>query len=116
MAVWNKEKLRTRVLQHLNVLGAGQDASADDAEVVDEAIDAAHSELRTLGIAPFKVDEIPEYAQMPLRNYVAAKVSASFALSPQRRLELEAGVQQAMNDIRDQLFVYDSTTTSSLYF
>jgi hypothetical protein len=75
-----KAQLRNRVLQHLGVLAAGQDPSAEDADLVDEAIDAAHDRLNKYGLTPFATSAIPSWAQTPLRDYVAGDVARSFGL------------------------------------
>lgn len=80
MANLTKAQLRNRVLQHLGVLAAGQSATAEDADLVDEAIDAAWAKLRKFGLMPFATSAIPEWAQQGLRDYVAAEVSPSFGI------------------------------------
>jgi hypothetical protein len=95
VAALTKAELRARVLEHLGVVGAGQSAAAEDAALVDEAIDAAHDRLRKLGLAPFATSAIPSWAQVPLRNYVAVDVSPSFGVSVQRLPNGESPEQHA---------------------
>jgi hypothetical protein len=78
MATLTKAELRNRVLEHLGIKPAGQSASAEDAVLVDEAIDAAHDRLNKFGLVPFATSAIPEWAQVPLRDYVAGDVGRSF--------------------------------------
>lgn len=78
MADLTKAQLRSRVLEHLGVLAAGQSATAEDAALVDEAIDSAHERLRKFGLAPFATSAIPPWAQVPLRDYVAGDVGRAF--------------------------------------
>lgn len=78
MADLTKAQLATRVLQYLGVLGVGHSATAADAALVQEAVDSAHDELRKVGLAPFGIDEIPEWAQPGLRDYVIAEVKPAF--------------------------------------
>ena len=78
MATLTKAEIRDRVLEHLGVLGAGQSASAEDAAVVEEAIDAAHDQLRKFGLAPYATTAVPEWAQPLLRDYVAGIVGHAF--------------------------------------
>lgn len=78
MATLTKSELRDRVMHHLGVLAVGQSASAEDAALVEEAIDAAHAMLRKFGLAPFATSAVPEWAQVPMRDYVAGAVGKSF--------------------------------------
>jgi hypothetical protein len=78
MATLTKAELRDRVLTHMGILAAGQSASAEDAAIVEEAIDAAHSQLRKFGLVPFATSAVPEWAQAQLRDYVAGIVGPSF--------------------------------------
>lgn len=78
MANLTKQELRDRVLEHLGVKAAGQNASAEDAALVDEAIDAAHDKLNKFGLVPFPTSAIPPYAQTLLRDYVAGDIGGSF--------------------------------------
>lgn len=80
MANLTKAELAARVLQHLGLLGAGQSASAEDDGLVQEAIDAVHAELRKEGLVPFATSAIPEWAQAPLRDFVAAEVGPAFGM------------------------------------
>ena len=88
MAAQTKAELRNRVLTYLGVLAAGETARAEDAALVDSAIDASHAMLRGLELAPFSTDEIPEWAQLPFRDYVAGTVVSDFGLGLQRRAEV----------------------------
>ena len=91
MADIAKAALRNRVLEHLGVKAAGQDATAEDAALVDEAIDAAHERLRKYGLVPFATTAIPSWAQIPLRDYVAGDVAQAFGMGDARLGEFKAG-------------------------
>lgn len=78
MATLTKAQLRDLVLEHIGVKAAGQSASAEDAAAVETAIDAAHAQLRKFGLVPFATSAIPEWAQIPLRDYVAGDIGHSF--------------------------------------
>jgi hypothetical protein len=105
MANLTKAELRTRVLQHLGVLAVGQSASAEDAELVDESIDAAHDRLRKFGLVPFATSAIPTWAQTQLRNYVAGDVFRSFGLN-HRAMEFDAGREIAERELARQISGY----------
>lgn len=73
-----KATLRNRVLRHITVLGVGETASAEDATVVDDAIDAANEELVTLGVSTWATSAIPDDVSDAMMRFVAGKVRASF--------------------------------------
>lgn len=81
MANWTKAELSARVLKYLNVVGAGQTATADDDTATQETIDSVYKRLRKLGLAPFATSAIPEYAQNGLRKIVAYEVAPLFGIS-----------------------------------
>ena len=103
MATLTKAQLRNRVLQHLGVLGSGQTARADDADVVDEAIDAAHARLRKPGLVPFATSAVPEWAQVPLRDYVAGDVAQLFGYGAERIGEFKAGQRAGEAELARQV-------------
>lgn len=78
MATWDKSELGEQALKYLGVKAAGQSVSAEDAADVALAIDSIYAQVRTFGIAPFSVDEIPEWAQWPLMKWVAVEVGPLF--------------------------------------
>ena len=88
MSTLTKAQLATWVLKHLAVLAAGESADAADSADVETAIDAVHSELRKEGLVPFATSAIPEWAQIPLRDFVALEVGPAFGrlqMSSQQR-------------------------------
>lgn len=102
MASLTKIQLVDKVLQHLAVLAAGQAASAEDAALVSDAVDAARSRLSKFGLVPFATSAIPEWAQDQLRDYVAGAVSTSFGrLEPKWRGE----AREAEKDLQRQMAV-----------
>lgn len=90
--------LMRRVLRHLFVLRAGEDAEADDAAVVNEAIVSAHQELQTLGLAYWDLTDIPEDVMPGLIRFVAADVAHQFA--PDQAMGFEAVRPMAERMIR----------------
>lgn len=92
MADLTKAALRNRVLQHIGFLAAGQSPSAEDAALVEEAIDASWAELRKLGLAPFPTSAIPDWAQVGLRDHAAAVVKPSFRIPVDVEAEQRAAV------------------------
>lgn len=106
MASLTKAELRNRVLEHLGVKAASQSASAADGQLVDEAIDAAHARLRKYGLAPFATSAIPEWAQIPLRDYVAGDVAQAFGLGGARLGEFKSGQMAAERELGRQVSGY----------
>ena len=85
MANWTAIVLRDRVLEHLSQKAAGQAAAPEDATLVDELVVAAHDRLRTIGLAPFAINAIPAWAQVPFRDYVAGDAGSSFGLGESQK-------------------------------
>lgn len=114
MADLTKAELRNRVLQHIGVLAAGQSASGEDANMVDESIDAAHERLRKMGLVPFATSAIPPWAQAPLRDYVAGDVAATFGM---REPSWKEGQMMAERDLARQVagFRHDLRTTAEYF-
>jgi hypothetical protein len=90
MAAITSATLRTRILQTLGVLAAGETASAEDAALVDGAIDGLFGELTRYGGADFALSSIPDWAQESLRDCVAFRVAPSFGMPPQKLVDLAA--------------------------
>lgn len=78
MATKTKAQLADMVLEHLGVLATGQSATEEDASKVETAIDGAWAILRKPGLVPFATSAIPEWAQFPLRDFVAGLVGKDF--------------------------------------
>jgi hypothetical protein len=57
-----KAELRDHILRQLGVLGAGDDATAEDATLVEAVIDNCQDELEQLEVAVWPVDDVPGYA------------------------------------------------------
>lgn len=83
-----KAELRTKVLQQIGVLAAGEEPSAEDAAFVDSAIDAFFSELTKFGDPGFTADSISDYAIDSMRDCVALRIAAPFGVAPARFQEL----------------------------
>ena len=65
MANLTRAQMVDRVLQRLNVLGAGQSAPAADSTLVGEIVDSIYNQFRARGRAPFAISAFPEWAQEP---------------------------------------------------
>jgi hypothetical protein len=117
VAELTKAQLSARVLEHLGVKPAASTASAHDDAFVREAIDAAHARLRKYGLVPFGIDAIPEWAQVPLRDYVAGDTAQSFGISNQRLAEFKAGQVAGERELQRQVSGYrHQLRTAAEYF
>lgn len=103
MADIAKAALRNRVLEHLGVLAAGETPATVDQAWVDEAVDAAHERLRKFGLVPFETSAVPAWAQIHLRDVVAADVAQSYGISGQRLLEFKQGAIDAERELGRQV-------------
>jgi len=85
-----KAVLSSRVLRHLGVLAAGETATADDALLVGNHVEAAYEELNKIGTieAGFTSNAIPDWAQEAMRDRVAFLVAATFGLPAERIAQL----------------------------
>lgn len=89
MASISKSELRVRILQQLGVLSAGETASAEDADVTDDAIDAFFvGELSKIGQPDFATSTIPEWAQDAMRDCVAFRAAHLFGVPAARIQQL----------------------------
>lgn len=83
-----KAQLAVKVLQKLGVLAAGDTADSNDQTLVEEAYDSAYQYLRSLHLVSWgSSDDIPTYAVLPVRNYVASTIANDFG--KQRSVEEE---------------------------
>lgn len=71
-----KEQLRDHILRQLGVLGAGETATAEDAELVETVIDNCQDELEQLEVALWPVDDVPGYAIESFTTYCKASLTA----------------------------------------
>lgn len=71
-----KEHLRDHILRQLGVLGAGDTATAEDAELVETVIDNCQDELEQIEVALWPVDDVPGYAIESFTLYCKASLTA----------------------------------------
>ena len=102
MADIDKVALRNRVLQHLGVIAAGETPASADVTLVEEAIDAAHDDLRAKRLVPFPTSAIPPYAQLPMRDWVAAAVGVSYG-KPWGPNDVKAMKRLAESELAEQV-------------
>lgn len=71
-----KEQLRDHILRQLGVLGAGDTATAEDADLVETVIDNCQDELEQIEVALWPVDDVPGYAIESFTLYCKASLTA----------------------------------------
>lgn len=86
-----KADLRNRVLRRLKRLASGQTAPAELSTPVEEVLDELFAELRAENVVYWgsDIDDIPDEAVRPFVGHSASELAQEFALTPQRRLELQ---------------------------
>lgn len=80
MATLTRAQMITRVLEATGIVAAGQTPQTADSTLVGELVDSCYDRLRKLELAPYAIATIPEWAQVPLRDYVAYDVAAAFGI------------------------------------
>ena len=116
MATITKAQLATRVLQRLTILAAGEAPSAADDALVQAKIDTAYARLRKQSLVDFTSSTlstaIPEWAQDPLEQFVAAEVSPHFG----KALNIAAEQMAARRELQNQMAGHRHTRTNPEYF
>lgn len=75
-------ELRTRVLQRLGVLAAGDSPDADDGQVVAQRYAFVHDALIDMDLASWAINEdIPESVAIPVVNIVSYACSSEFGIT-----------------------------------
>jgi hypothetical protein len=102
MATLNRDAMIARVLQALGVVASGETAQAADSTLVGEVLDSAHDRLEKLGLAPFSLTNVPEWAQVPLRDYVALDCAPPFGIVGNALMEFAARRKEAETQLAQQ--------------
>lgn len=71
-----KEEFRDHALRQLGVIGAGENADAHDAVMMETIIDNCHDELEQMEVATWSVDDIPGFAVESLIQYILPSCTA----------------------------------------
>ena len=101
MATWTKATLARRVLEELGVVGESQTPSAEQQARVEEIIDSVYDRLRPKHLVPFLTSAIPLWAQVPLRDVVAASAAPRFGYTGGRLQERHQLAKIGMGDLAD---------------
>lgn len=97
-----RDKLRNDVLQNLGILGTGQVATASQKKVVGDIIDRCFGQLATHGVISFTTTTIPDWAMLPLRDYVSGYAALPLNASPQRMEIFLAERTEAFRELKAQ--------------
>lgn len=91
-------ELRKAALQEAGILAAGEAASASDDQLVSQKYDALYDMLLTLGLVAWAAaDDIPEYAEIPITQMLAAAIAPAFGIEGQKLLDLRAAGSLGLN-------------------
>lgn len=102
MALRTTAELRDDVLRYLNVLAAGQTASAEDAQLAGDAIDDALAMLDDEGLTPWDATQgIPREAYRPIVRIAANLLVGDFGKQAEAQF-FEAMSAQAVIQLRRQ--------------
>jgi len=101
LADWTSADLAHKVCRRLNITGAGQATSSEDAKVVTDAYDSVYPQLLTHDLAMWDQESIPPQAQLPLEQVMCGKV-ASFWYSGARLVDYERMGQRGWEELQEQ--------------
>lgn len=99
MADWTQSDLANRTLELLGIKAAGQSVASEDFSLANDTINGIYQELRRVDHAPFSLTAIPDWAQTPLRDMVAADLAPLYGLPLQ---QYAAKAQEGERRIRRQ--------------
>ena len=111
-----QSELADRVLEHMGVKAANQDAAGNDSVRAQEAVLSAWYRLRKVGMIPFAITAIPEWAQIPLRNVVAGDMASTFGLSGERLQVVLSAAQAGERELSRQVAGKARTKVRAKYF
>lgn len=106
MADWTQADWANKTLVYLTVAPAGVTPPADDTNTATEVSQSVYEQMRKLGLAPFAVSAVPEWAQQPLKKILAYELAPEFGISGQRLAELQNGAAKGVKELRQQCAGY----------
>lgn len=117
--------LRRMVLQELMVLAAGEEPSADDADIVDAALSEVHEELRfrafgsgslaKRGDLAWPLDLVPDFAARSYARLGAEKLMTIYSLNEGDRTRVERNARLAEQSLARQTRVASRRGTEADY-
>jgi hypothetical protein len=97
-----KDRLRNRVLQHLGVLGLAEIATPAQKEAIGDIVEATIEQLRAHRVISFDSHGIPDWAMLPLRDYVAYRAASSLRIDLNRIPQLKMDHDMAWAELKKQ--------------
>ncbi len=117
MALMDRQKMAIRCLQNLNRVAAGETPNGADYTLAMEFVNSGYAKLKNLGLAPFDIDLIPEFAQASIRDYCCGDLASMFGLDIARRQEFDMKKAQALAEMRVQFEAnWNTMPVESWYF
>lgn len=107
-----KTILRNQILRKLGVIGMAEDPTAAQIEVAEEMLDKIFSQLRSERTVNFTTAAIPDWAMIPLRDYMAYHMAETFQAAPTQTLYLQH--RQGLKELRSQVTLRKPLTTDSI--
>jgi hypothetical protein len=118
MATYSREELRNRVLGRLGHDGVAA-PSAEDAELVDDALQQTFEELYDEGLIPFdwESDAIPAPYMIAVSFLTAAPLLTDFGVFGERAASVMAGADRGIRRLRKlKAKPYMGTAQKAVYF
>lgn len=83
-------ELRNHLLSHIGVLGVGEAASAEDAELAETVLTNCHAELEQIGVALWMLEDTPSYAIEGLMFFAAPSLAGYHGKRDEFPMQLKA--------------------------
>lgn len=102
-------QLIEKVLRRLTVLGAADPVTAEDAEIVTDALNELHDEISNMGLnvkgdLEWSLDYVPRYVVEPYVALAANKLSDEFGIQGERLLSLRQGADLAWGRLVSKIY------------
>lgn len=102
---WTKAQVRDLALRQIGVLGTGQTASAEDATIMESALDRVFADLTGRAIIPgrlstFTLATVPDNLAQGFAQMAGASAASEFSLSGERLAQATAGGVTGEREIR----------------
>lgn len=112
-----KAEIAGRVLEKLGVKAQGQNASAQDQILAEEAVASVHAKLTDQRRIEFDVELVPDWAWTPLIYLVARDLVDDFGISGERLQSILSSAARADRDLWDlQADNYDPDNYQTVKF
>lgn len=103
MADMTKAQLATAVIEHMAVVSAGETPATADQALVEKIVDRVYNRLRPLGLAPFPVSAIPDWAQRQMIDIVARDAGPPFGVDNDYMMLFIENAKRSEFDLQRQI-------------